>query len=460
MMKVMYSFQIRFFFTFMRLSKNVHDKSMTVKQPVFGHLHSETPDKALNFLKTIAFTHHNTPVKELHRFFLHEENRKERLAYIKFNCELNEVMYLATCNRIEFIFTTHQSCDEIFLARFFKNFRPDWEEKDIEFAVKHASVYEGEDALRHLYRVASSLESLVVGEREIITQVRKAYDECYSEGLTGDFLRLVIKSTVTAAKQVYTNTKIANNPVSVVSLAERKIRELKPDPNQRILMVGSGETNANLAKYLVKHGFKQFDIFNRTLEHAESLARMISSDSVSANAYSLDSLATYYNGFDILITCTSSAEPVITPAVYTNLLNADTSEKLLVDLAIPSDIHPSVLATNNVAVIDISELKVLAEKNLEERKSEFAAAEEIIDENVRGFRHLHRTRSLELKMKEVPEKIREIKDKAVNDVFAREIEGLDDKSKALLTQVLDYMEKKCISVPMVMAKEIILETSD
>ncbi len=444
----------------MRLAAHVHDNTMTVKNANFGLLQSEKQVPALQLLKTIAFTHKNTPVKELHRFFLHEENRKERLAFIKFSTDINEILYLATCNRIEFVFTTHLSCDDRFLTRFFKNFRQDWTEDEVEFAVKHAEVFEGEDALRHLYRVASSLDSLVVGEREIITQVRKAYDSCYADGLTGDLLRILVKSTIQTAKKIYTETKIANNPVSVVSLAERKLREQRPDIKSRILLVGAGETNTNIVKYLIKQGYHNFAIFNRTLENAAKLVRLISTDKVKASAHTLESLSDYSYGFDILITCTGSADHVIVPDNYLSLLNGEDEEKLVVDLAIPSDIHPDIRNNYSVSVIDISDLKVVAEKNLLERKAEFAAAEELIQESVDEFRHMHRTRTLELKMKEVPEKIREIKDKAVNDVFARELEGLDEKSRELLGKVLDYMEKKCISVPMIMAKEIILETSE
>ncbi|HNQ60758.1 MAG TPA: glutamyl-tRNA reductase [Bacteroidia bacterium] len=433
---------------------------MTEKNANFGLLQSEKSEPALQFLKTIAFTHRSIPVKELHRFFLHEENKRERLAFIKFSTDINEILYLATCNRIEFVFTSHLACDKKFLARFFKNFRQDWMEDEIDFAVNHAEVYEGEDALRHLYRVASSLDSLVVGEREIITQVRKAYDSCYADGLTGDLLRLVVKSTITTAKKIYTETKIANNPVSVVSLAERKLREKRPDTNARILLVGAGETNTNIAKYLIKQGYHRFAVFNRTLENANKVVHIISSDKVSASAHSLDELQSYSKGFDILISCTGSAEAIITKTNYSSLLNGDKEQKLLVDLAVPADIHPEVCNNFKVDLIDIANLKSVAEKNLLERKAEFVAAEELISECVSEFRHLHRTRTLELKMKEVPEKIREIKDKAVNDVFARELEAMDEKSRELLRKVLDYMEKKCISVPMVMAKEIILETAD
>src|SRR6185436_11274290 len=100
-------------------------------------------------------------------------------------------------------------------------------------------------------------------------------------------LRLVIKSTINTAKQVYTETKIAINPVSVVSLAERELRERKLSRDARILIVGAGDTNTNLSKYLVKQGYSNFSVFNRTLENAQKLAVSLRTETIHANAYSL-----------------------------------------------------------------------------------------------------------------------------------------------------------------------------
>jgi glutamyl-tRNA reductase len=429
---------------------------MTGEQASFRPLQPEKPAAELQSLKVISFTHKNTPLKELNRFFLHEENRKERLAFVRFSVGIDELLYLATCNRIEFIFSCAQSCDRGFVRRFFQYFRPDWTGEELEFAVRHGQVYEGEEALRHLYRVASSLDSLVVGEREIITQVRKSYEKSQEEGLTGDLIRLLVKSTITTAKRVYTETRIANNPVSVVSLAERKLRNRKLPKDARILVVGTGETNTNLVKYLLKQGFHRFVFFNRTLANAEKLGKLVRSATVTAEAYALSALSNYKGGFDVLISCTGSADPVITMGVYERLLQGELNEKVLVDLAIPADIEAEVIRSFPVHLIDIAELKAEADRNLAERQSEFLHAEKIIEEAVRGFQELHRTRSLELRMREVPEKIREIRQKAVSDIFAKDIEGLDDHSREVLDKVIDYLEKKYISVPMIMAKEILL----
>jgi glutamyl-tRNA reductase len=407
-------------------------------------------------LSVVAFTHKTTSLNDLSRFFLHEENHDERLQKLKALSGLSELLYISTCNRIEFVMYHSSSLDQHFLKSFFKNFRDDWNETEISFAVDHAQVFESDTAVRHLMEVASSLDSMVVGEREIITQVRNAYDRCKRAGLTGDSLRLVIKNVITTAKQVYTETRVGENPLSVVSLAFRKLRSLEVPVNARFIVIGAGETNGNLLKYLAKHGYKNFSIFNRTHSKAVQLAESFDDAGQKIKAFSLDELTSYKDGFDVLVTCTSSPEAIVTGNKYSALLGDDHQKKILVDLALPADIHNEVVSGFDVQYIGLQELKKEAERNLREREAEVKAAARIIDEGIEEFHGQYRTRKVELKMREVPEKIREIKTKAMTDVFAAEINSLDDRSKEVLLSVMDYMEKKCISVPMIMAKEIIL----
>ena len=264
----------------------------------------------MKHLSVIGFTHKTTSLNDLTRFFLHEENHDERLQKLKALTGISELLYISTCNRIEFVLYHVSHVDRNFLKLFFKHFREDWNETEISFAVNHAQVFEDDAAIRHLMEVASSLDSMVVGEREIITQVRNAYDRCKRAGLTGDSLRLVIKNVITTAKQVYTDTKVGENPLSVVSLAYRKLRSLNVPVSARFIVIGAGETNGNLLKYLAKHGYRNFCIFNRTLSKAELLAQSFSFSEQKIKAFKLDELTSFTNGFDVLITCTSSPEPI------------------------------------------------------------------------------------------------------------------------------------------------------
>ena len=150
------------------------------------------------------------------------------------------------------------------------------------------------------------------------------------------FMNCIVKT----AKEVYTNTAISKNPISVVSLAYRKLKDLKLCTNARVLIIGAGETNRNISKYLQKHKFTNFAVFNRTVANATQLAA-----DLSGEAFNLEALKTYKKGFDAIITCTSSTEPIITPEIYTSLLNGDTTRKTIVDLAVPNDTHPDRAAT-------------------------------------------------------------------------------------------------------------------
>jgi glutamyl-tRNA reductase len=160
-----------------------------------------------------------------------------------------------------------------------------WTDTEINWSIENSQVFEGEHALRHLFSVASSIDSLVVGEREIITQVRNAYEKCNELGLTGDLIRLAIKRTIEVGKEVYTHTNIARNPVSVVSLAYRKLRALNVKLDARFLIIGSGVTNTNMAQYLKKHKFANFTIFNRTIANAEKLATELNGKAFSIKRF-------------------------------------------------------------------------------------------------------------------------------------------------------------------------------
>ena len=206
----------------------------------------------MELFKTIAFTHKTTELKDIGRLHIEDDDLEVRLSHLKSELQLEELLYVSTCNRVEFNMVTEQEMDEAFRKRFFAAFNPTWKTTDIEWAANHSRTFEGEKSLRHLYYVASSVDSLVVGEREIIKQVREAYEKCQKIGVTGDRFRLLVRSAIETAKQVYTQTQIAQNPVSVVSLAYRKMREIEIGHPPHILIIGAGQTNQTMAQYLRK----------------------------------------------------------------------------------------------------------------------------------------------------------------------------------------------------------------
>jgi glutamyl-tRNA reductase len=406
---------------------------------------------ALKYLKVIAFTHKQIELRELGKLVICQENLTDKLHKAKVQFGISEIFYLATCNRVEFVMITPQTVDKAFAKQFLEELNVGLCPVSASTFLDAAMIYEDKEALEHLLRTSCSLESLIVGEKEILAQLRKAYEDAKEAGLCDDGMRMFMNCIVKTAKQVYTHTQISKNPISVVSLAYRKLKDLKLCTNARVLIIGAGETNRNISKYLQKHKFSNFSVFNRTLSKAKQLAA-----DLDGEAFTLDALKDYDKGFDVIITCTSAVEPIITSEVYTQLLNGETSRKTIVDLAIPNDTDPKVREKFPVNFIEVHSLNEVAKRNLQERYDELTHAEAIIDQNINAFILELKQRRIELAMRQVPEKIKEIRNTAINSVFAEEVQNMDQQSRETLEKVISYMEKKYISVPMIMAKDILI----
>ncbi|MBU2018331.1 MAG: glutamyl-tRNA reductase [Bacteroidetes bacterium] len=402
-------------------------------------------------LQIIAFTHNNLDVNEIGCLHIERDQLESRLKDVKAKMHWTEFQFLSTCNRVEFIFCGKTRIDSTNFSTIFSFLYPEIStEKSIEYG-KKANYFYGKDAVNHIFRVASSIDSMVIGEREIITQVRNAYELGHQLGLTGDFLRILTKQTIATAKRVYTETSISKKPVSVVSLAYQRMKELNIPLDARVLVVGAGVTNTTLSRFLKKHGYSKFSVFNRTFSKAESLAKEL-----KGKAYPLTQLNDFNEGFDVLIACTGTDHHIVTPEIYERLLIGETDKKLVIDIAIPQDLDPKIIQEHNVFHISVSYLQKVSDENLKHRSSEIQQVEKIIDESIVSFNRLNHERNIELAMREVPKKVKDIKTIAMNEVFRSELESLDPNSKEVLEKIVGYLEKKYMSMPMKMAKEILL----
>ncbi|MEO8759781.1 MAG: glutamyl-tRNA reductase, partial [Bacteroidia bacterium] len=160
---------------------------------------------------TVAVTHKKFSLTEIGKLHTDDVSVKAILTKLKTSLHLKELVYLSTCNRVEFLFTTQKPVNKAFLTDLFSLLNKNLKKAEVQKLVTYAKVYAGSDAVNHVLCVASSLDSLVVGEREIITQFRQAYDKCNEFGLTDDFMRLLSRHTVETAKQIFTETDIAKN---------------------------------------------------------------------------------------------------------------------------------------------------------------------------------------------------------------------------------------------------------
>ena len=406
----------------------------------------------LERFKIIAFTHNNLPVEELGRFHVEPENIAEKMAGLKNSLGLSELMYLSTCNRVEFImvFDTGQSSANT--STFLRHFHPDFTDEELAYFSSKAKSWMGINAVNHLIEVASSLDSMVLGEREIISQVKDAYELASKNNLSGDMIRIIVRHTIETAKRIYSETAIAKKPVSVVSLAYHHLVSKLSDLDARVLVIGAGITNVNMCRFLKDHGFHTFYIYNRNLENAQTLARIIGGE-----ARALKTLPDHTEGFDLIVSCTASSGHILTPEIYEKIAGQDKKKKVVVDLAVPSDLDPEITNLFKVDHISVAFLKTISDQNLKERKKELLRVRQLIYDALEEFKEIFKLRQIELQMRSIPEQVKTIRSRAVNEVFSKEIDQLDEQAKATLEKILNYMEKKYVSVPMLVAKQLVEE---
>lgn len=403
--------------------------------------------------KIITITHKNAHLNDIGQFVLHDNGTDEVLKNIlhelKNLMNMRELMYLATCNRVMFFFTADDNADgQIYPRRFFETVYAHLQSDVIEKGIQAANIFEGKEAINHLFEVAASMDSMVVGEREILRQLRETYEKNNELGLTADAIRLAMRFAIEAAKKVYSATRIGEKPVSVVSLSIQKMLERQLPLDARFLLIGAGQTSRLVIKFLQKHGYKNIAVFNRSIQPARQLASIL-----DGAAYNLEQLSSYSRGFDAVFAATASTEQILTKEVYSGLIGNDKSEKLLIDLSIPANIDAAIAQNFNAKYIPIEALKELAQANIGFREMELGKAHEIVDEYVENFHTAFKERQIEIAMREVPEQIKAIRAHALNNVFKNEISELDEQQKELFDRVLAYMEKRCIAIPIQVAKE-------
>ncbi len=398
----------------------------------------------------LTLTHRQSTLETIGKIVV-EGDATAQFHDLKKRFDWQEMLYLATCNRVIFLFYTPIPLSENIANEVVSQMFPCLSADELSDISAQMQLLHGTDAIRHWLEVAASMDSLVLGEREIIRQLREAYDRSRSAGLTGDHLRLLMRFTIETAKEIYSQTAIGQKAVSVVALAFGEMLKHLGDRNSRILLVGAGHTNSLFAKFLVKYGFKHITVFNRSIEKAEVLA-----ETVNGRALPLDALQHYSEGFDALVVCTGATQALITPEVYSHLLQGETTPKVLVDLSVPNNADKAILSEFPVHFIEIESLKQIAHENLAFREGEREKANALITESLQKYRHHWHERQVERSMSHIPDEVRAVKERAVNEVFGKEFAALDDKAQALVLEMLGYMEKKCVAIPMKVVKSIVL----
>ncbi len=366
---------------------------------------------------------------------------RQALERLKLTLQLEEIFYLTTCNRVLFCTIREQALSADEKAQLFPR-----------GAQQHVISHSGENAVRHLFEVASSIHSLVVGEREILKQLRDAYDMQSSWDTVGDSIRLLIQSTVRTAKRIYAKTRIGEKPVSVVSLAVKKFMERSLPMDSHFLLVGAGESMDLVLKHLAKKGYRNFTVFNRSLDRAVQLIQ-----SIQGSAHLLKDLSDHEGPVDCIIACTGAHEPTVRLDQMPKRAHGRLSDIVWIDLGIPADVSQDIIDAVGDQYLGLTTLKELANENLNFRRKEVTRAEHILLASLAEFKELLQLRSIEVAFKDIPIAIKEVKQKAIQEVFAKEMEELDVDARSVINKMMDYMEKKCIGIPMKVAKEIVAQ---
>ena len=317
-----------------------------------------------------GLSHKTAPVELRERLAVKQSEIADLAFVLKCFGHLDEIVLLSTCNRVEIYGTTRQATAHIKSLLQLLCAEPG----DLD---PHIYLYEGAAAVRHLLTVAAGLDSMILGETEIIGQIKNAYEIARNAGLTGGVLNRLFQRAFQATKEIRTRTGIGRGTVSIKSTAVELIR--KTDLSQQSIMVlGAGEMAECCLRLLVKEGARSILVANRSFDRAIDLAIQYGGQAVC-----LGDCLFEMPDVDVVIAATSSAETLLYRDDIERLMEARRHRPLLlVDLAVPRNIEPTVGGLENVSLYNIDDLEAVAREAARNREGESAACHRIIDTHV------------------------------------------------------------------------------
>jgi glutamyl-tRNA reductase len=325
----------------------------------------------------VGLSHQTAPLAVRESLAFPKDRLEEALERARGEAGLAEAMILSTCNRVEIYGRAPEPVAPRvaeFLARFHDR-RPE----ELE---SHVYRLEGEAAVRHAFRVAASLESMVLGESQIFGQVKRAYEAADDAGALGSVLNALRNRSFAAAKRARTETAIGRNAVSVSHVAVELARKIFGDLRARsVLLIGAGKMSELAARQMVHDGARAAVLGGRTLERAEELAAAL-----GGRAAPLEALRSEMERVDVVISGTGAPGLVVRREDVEAAQGARRHRPLfLIDIAVPRDIEPGARKVKGVFLYDIDDLRSVADANLRERRKEAASAEAILEQEIRAF---------------------------------------------------------------------------
>ena len=325
--------------------------------------------------KILGINHKTAPVALREKMAFSEDRLHAALRTLRQERGVAEVVILSTCNRTELYWAGSAEGAELTA----------WLERhhgsNLDLAAS-LYVHHERGAIEHAFNVASGLDSMVLGEPQILGQLKDAYRIAQEAGSTGPALNKLFQAAFSAAKRVRTETRIGANAVSVASAAVSLARRVYSDLGaRRVLMIGAGEMIALTARHLTTQGVRHLVIANRSLPRAQTLAAEI-----KAYAVGLDALAEELAQADIVISCTASPVPLVTKDLAAAAVKARKRRPIfMVDLAVPRDIEPQVAKLEDVYLFTIDDLQQVVDENKQQREAAAEGARSLLAEEVSRF---------------------------------------------------------------------------
>jgi glutamyl-tRNA reductase len=394
----------------------------------------------------IGLNHKTAPLAVREKIFAGCQEEKDLLSSLRSINGVGEVLYLSTCNRIEIIASVEETEDA---GKSLNDFLAQNGGLTPTEVANCFYEYRGEEAVRHIFRVSASLDSLVIGETQILGQVKDAYRQALAQNATGVVLNRLMHCSFRAAKRVRSETAIAVNPVSVsfaaVELAKKIFGSLT---GKKILLIGAGEMAELTGMHLISNGAEEIIVANRSMPQALSLAEKFHGEAVS-----LDALEEKLIEVDIVISSTGAPAYIVTADLIRKIHHQRKNRLLfLIDIAVPRDIDPAASLLENVYLYNIDNLQDIVDENMNVRKKEAIKAEMIVEEEITRYVSWQKEQESVPTIVSLRNKAEEIV-RAEMDKAAGWMNKLDKEEQGKVDGLVNSIVNKLLHIPVAALKE-------
>lgn len=395
----------------------------------------------------VSVNHKTADVSLREKLAFSESSIQQALSALINQKSILEGVILSTCNRTEIYAVT----DQVHTGRYYvKSFMSEWFDVDIETIKSVTDVKVGNEAIHHLFKVITGLDSIVLGETQILGQIRDSFLLAQSEGTTGTVFNKLFKDAITLAKRAHAETDISSKAVSVsyaaVELSKKILGKLE---NKKILIVGAGEMAELALQNLVGSGATDITVINRTAEKAKSLA-----DQYGGRQVSLQELQCALIESDIVISSTSSQEFIITKPMMQDIMKLRKNKSLvLIDIAVPRDIDPEVNDIDLIFNYDVDDLKGLVDANLAERERAAQVIYTMIDKQVMSFIDWINMLGVVPVITALREKALRIQETTMESID-RKMPDLSERDRKVISKHMKSIINQILKDPISQAKEV------